>query len=183
MTTREMCKQYPYLHRERIAFEKKQSEYKTERGFMNYLKRLNAKYEQKANRKDVRSMTIKLTWKRSSMWGYNPHGRVWVTYQDGTHEYRDGYTCSGCGYDKASTVLSQIFNDFMSGMAWRIRRTKKQVPYGMTLNGWFPHFDYGVGENCYYRIAEFFGGTMKKVAWDDAFDQYEVEFKPKKKAS
>lgn len=150
-------------------------------GLLKHLQKCNDKLEVRANMKNVKSMTIKLTYKRSRVWGYNPHGEVLVKFEDGTCESKDGYIASGCGYDKPSTVIAQMFNDFVCGMAYRKRKTKEEVPYGLRLNGWFPSFEGSIGVNCYYSVCEFLGGRMRHVAWNDTFDQFEIEFKTKKR--
>lgn len=180
MNIRELRKEFPFITVDQLKYAVKHNEYKTERGFLGSLRRINAKYEERANKKDIVSMTIKIYWKRSSVWGSNPHAEYWCRYVDGTGNCEDGFTCSGCGYDKTSTVIAEIFNKEFSGMLWRKRRSKKPRPYGVRTDGWFPSFSGGIGAGCYEAITRFLGGEFKHVAWSDTFDQYEVSFKQKK---
>lgn len=183
MNIRELRKAFPFITTDELKYAVKHNEYKTERGFLKRLAQINAKYEEKANRKDILSITIKIVWKRSSVWGSNPYAEYWVRYADGTTNYGKGYTCSGCGYDKTSTVIAEIFNQEFSGMLYRKRHSRKKAPYGIRMDGWFPSFSGGVGESCYGAISSFLGGHWKHVAWSDNFDQFEANFKCKKKAA
>lgn len=182
MNIRELRKEFPFITAEQLKYAVKHNEYKTERGFLGNLRRINAKYEKQANKKDIVSMTIKIYWKRSSVWGSTPHAEYWCRYADGTENHANGFTCSGCGYDKTSTVIAEIFNKEFSGMLWRKRKTKKKVPYGISLHGYFPSFSGGIGADCYYRITQFLGGEWRHVTWGDNFDQFEILFKTKKKS-
>ena len=50
------------------------------------------------------SITIKIEWKKSHTWGYNPHCEVWS--EGGYHTGR----ASGCGYDKRGASISEALN-------------------------------------------------------------------------
>lgn len=133
------------------------------------------------NQKPVESLTISIEWKKSRMWGNNPHAEVAVNFQDGTFERRDGYTASGCGYDKESTVIAAIFNDFLKYKLYQ--ELDGNPPYGMYYKvpgqPSFRSYNGGVGTSCYYRIAEFIGGTFENLASGKAFDVYKYTDKPK----
>ena len=62
------------------------------------------------NSKDVKEIYIDILWKKSYMWGMNPHAIATVIYKDGSISRQENFTCSGCGYDKESTIIAQIFN-------------------------------------------------------------------------
>ena len=98
---------------------------------------------------------------------------------------KDGYTCSGCGYDKESTVIAQIFNEFLKyklydetlRSKWMAKnnfyKDEDSKPYGVHLPGEYtPYYDGGIGTNCYYRIAEYIGGVFEHVASGKMFDVY-----------
>lgn len=185
MKKSEIKKAFPYLTNVEIDIAVKYNEYKTERGFLNYLAKKNEANEAKATKGDVKELRIDIEWKPSRMWGYNPHAEYWCEYADGHTEYGKA-TCSGCGYDKASTVLAEIFNKTCCGMLWRKRNSRKDAPYGIyhagknkDKNGW-PYFEGGIGVECYGRIAAFLGGTFRRVASGKTFDVYVAEFKVKK---
>lgn len=54
---------------------------------------------------DAKSVSISVEWKRSSIWGYNPHAEViindWWSYTG---------TASGCGYDKETAAVGNALN-------------------------------------------------------------------------
>lgn len=144
------------------------------------------------NQKPVRKLVISIEWKKSRTWGANPYASAQVYYKDGTAENKSGYTCSGCGYDKESTVIAEIFNDFLLYELYKKHKKESYIngekcdhPYGVyyyggkhlkpSENGYIktPSFNGGVGTSCYYNIAEFIGGTFKHIAWGSTFDVYQ----------
>jgi len=139
--------------------------------------------ESEKNQKPIKTITITIEWKRSRTWGSNPNAEASVEYQDGHYERRDGYRCSGCGYDKESTVIADIFNDFLKYKLWglgieNIRGGNGSLddgpaPYGIHVYGDAnPGYSGGIGTNCYYRIAEFIGGKFERIASGKTFDVY-----------
>jgi hypothetical protein len=133
----------------------------------------------------VRELTITIEWAKSRMWGMNPHATVFVLYQDGTAEKNHGYTCSGCGYDKESTVIAQVFNDYLKYKLydrklqekWKKehegRQRDEEHPYGLYLPGEYQgSYNGGVGTGCYYDIAKFIGGRFEHVAGGKTFDVF-----------
>jgi len=144
--------------------------------------------EAEKNQKPVDSLSITIEWKSSRTWGSNPHAEARVSFKDGTFERRTGYTASGCGYDKESTVIAEIFNDFLKYKLWgktdeeckrsdRDWKAEGRAPYGISGGTYQDHqyrsFSGGIGTDCYYRIAEFIGGKLKKIASGRTFDVYE----------
>jgi len=124
--------------------------------------------------KHVQDLTITIEWKKSQMYGYNPHAQVEVHYEDGTYSFKEGYTCTGCGYDKESTVISQIFNDTLKYKLWELEdKENKDIPYGIRLAfDYNPLFEGGIGANCYYKISEFIGGKFELIANTKTVDVY-----------
>lgn len=148
-----------------------------------------ARIEAERNQKPVESITISIEWKKSRTWGSNPHAEAAVRFQDGTFERRNGYTASGCGYDKESTVIADIFNDFLKYKLWNIEKLienkrrmynlpvelntdDKVIPYGIYSGPQYRSFSGGIGTNCYYAIAEFIGGKFETVASGKTFDVF-----------
>ena len=154
------------------------------------------------NQKPVKSMTITIEWKKSRTWGSNPHAAARVQYCDGRSDYADDFTCSGCGYDKESTVIADIFNRFLQyklyqpgrvTREYRTRGTGAKNAYGIAnyKNGevskegtycGHPYYSGGVGASCYttysspeydQSVAGFIGGTFRKIASGSTFDVYE----------
>lgn len=148
----------------------------------------NDKISQQKNQKPVKSITISIEWKRSRTWGSNPHAMAEVRYHDGSFERKSGYTASGYGYDKESTVIAEIFNEFMRYKLWIFETDpisfelyKKMLPYGIGLSNYVnssgvnvDHRSYsgGIGTSCYYDISKFIGGIFEKIAWGRTFDVY-----------
>lgn len=149
-----------------------------------------ARIESEKNQPEVSEMTISIEWKRSAMYGANPHAEVQVRFKDRTaglwktgYFRKDGYTCSGCGYDKESTVIAQIFNEFMKWRLWQMTPEERKggngsndngsAPYGIHVYSQDrPHFGGGIGTSCYYQIAEYMGGKFEHVASGKTFDVY-----------
>lgn len=170
----------------KIARQKAKKEAKIE-------KEINSEKNQPA----VKELLITIEWKKSRMWGSNPHAEVAVTFQKGDNSYgrferKDGYTASGCGYDKESTVIARIFNDFLKYKLWNksIEQCRRKdykwkeengAPYGVSAGSYkddfdisveYRYFDGGIGSNCYYAISEFLGGKFEHLACGKTFDVY-----------
>lgn len=131
----------------------------------------------KQNQKPVESITITIEWRKSRMYGFNPHAEAAVSFKDGSFERRGGYTASGCGYDKESTVIAAIFNDFLAYKLYT--EIPGEAPYGMyygraALEQMPDYVSYngGVGTSCYYRIGEFIGGKFENLASGKSFDVF-----------
>lgn len=137
----------------------------------------------------VKSMTINIEWKKSRMWGSNPSAEARIEHYDGTFSHIGPFTCSGCGYDKESTVIADIFNVALRYELYR--RIKKEQPYGVYYYGgkyedkgeYFcnPTYNGGVGTSCYYRIAEFIGGRFENVSNGKTFDVFKYIDKKRRK--
>lgn len=60
-------------------------------------------------------ITIAIEYKRSSMWGYNPHAHVRASVSNNNNRViaQDTSTdyASGCGYDKTSAAICYAFNN------------------------------------------------------------------------
>lgn len=150
-----------------------------------------AEIEAEKNQKPIKSVTITIEWKRSRTWGANPHAAAKVQYQDGIYGHFDGFKCSGCGYDKESTVIAQIFNKVLIYKLYQkhkwtdsINQKETNHPYGVYYydgdvgqpydSGYIPlpRYNGGVGTSCYYRIAEFIGGKFEHIASGKTFDVF-----------
>lgn len=142
--------------------------------------------ESEKNQKPVKSLTILIEWKKSRTWGANPHATAEVSFQDGTFERQNGFKCSGCGYDKTSTVVAEIFNRYLKYKLWAKSYEDcrgghgsgdtGQAPYGIRI-GKYKNIEYrgfsgGIGMSCYPAISEFIGGNMETVATGNSFDVF-----------
>lgn len=161
------------------------------RKIANRLKRSLAEIEADKNQKPVKALTISIEWVKSRTWGYCPRAEVAVEFQDGTFTRRDGYKAGGCGYDKESTVIASIFNDFLKYKLYQKHKWKDRInqettnhPYGVCYysgnvgeqreDGYVykPSFSGGVGTSCYYKIGEFIGGKFENVASGKTFNAF-----------
>jgi hypothetical protein len=146
----------------------------TERKLKNRLAKEEEKEYAERHQSKVKDITITIEWKKSKMWGNNPHAEANIHFANGMYKNVEGYTCSGCGYDKESTVIAQIFNDFLKYKLWeREEMDNSKAPYGIRLDFLYsPHYEGGVGTNCYYSISEFIGGKFIHISSGKTFDVY-----------
>lgn len=156
----------------------------TPRKLKNRIKKELAIMSEEKNQKPVSCIRINIEWHRSRTWGFCPSAECWVSYKDGTSDYSKGYRASGCGYDKESTVIAEIFNRYLKYKLYEKHELKSRIngeevnhPYGVYYyNGdiqkqsqesgyiWKPSFSGGVGTSCYYDIAKFIGGKFENLA-------------------
>lgn len=166
----------PQTKRTRLTPEQKEANKKARQEAKKAANEL-ARIERQKNQKPVKRITISIEWKKSRMWGSNPHAEATIQHKDGSFSYGSA-KCSGCGYDKESTVIADIFNNFLR---YKLYQELKPVegfkndnglPYGINL-GQYRHYSGGIGTDCYYSIAKAIGGEFKRVATGKTFDVYE----------
>jgi len=182
ISLKELTKMFPYMSKEELERDMQENEWIKLEKFLEQERKKNEGYQKRAERPDVLRLRIHVQWKRSATWGRNPHAHYSCHFQDGTYTSGEE-TCSGCGYDKESTVIASIFDHCVSGMLWRKTRKKsslKNKPYGIYM-GWFPYFDGGIGTNCYITITKWLGGKWERVDYGKDYDSYEITFPAKKK--
>ena len=137
------------------------------------------------NAGDLIVATITIEWKRSQMWGSNPTAEMTYSYTatDGeTHHRRvTGSSIGGCGYDKQSTAAAEVLNQCPEALKPLYQKRNEHLDgsnrdiigygsgYGMT-----PHFEGGVGVNCFRSIFEGLGYTWVCVANGKAFDVFQI---------
>ena len=135
-----------------------------------------AKIDRIANAPDFVSGTVTTTWKKSSTWGANPTSE----FRDG-HGYIQGTSIGGCGYDKFSTSVAQVFNesDSLLKALYTVKENNIDTPnrelfgYGSGY-GILPYFEGGVGVECFPSICKSAGITMSGVASGKMFDVYNL---------
>ena len=165
--------------------EQEKQEHKEARAEARKAAKEAARIEAERNQKPVKSITINIEWVRSRTWGWNPNAEACVEYQDGSFERVGGIKCSGCGYDKASTVIADIFNRFLKyklynsealDAAWIAKHnysdSEKPRPYGIYIRDAWRDYAGGIGASCYKAISEYIGGTWEHVASGKSFDCY-----------
>lgn len=147
--------------------------------------RETARIESERNQKPVKELTITVEWKKSRAWGANPHASAQVNFADGSFSRDDSdFTCSGCGYDKESTVIAQVFNKYLKYRLWAMNINREncnngsmspetKIPYGIVCySSSNPHYSGGIGTSCYYDISKHIGGKFEKLASGKNFDVY-----------
>ncbi len=127
--------------------------------------------KEEKSQKPVKSIIISIEWKKSRMWGSNPHAEARVSYDNGTGAVLNGFTASGCGYCKESTVIAAIFN---ASLRYKLHEKPSldEAPYGIHNYSGHKGYSGGIGTSCYYEIAKFIGGTFENVASGKTFDVF-----------
>ena len=182
ISMKELKNMFPYMSKDELERDMQNNEWIKLEKFLEQERKKNEGYQARAEQPDVLRLRIHVQWKKSATWGRNPHAHYSCHFQDGTYQSGDE-TCGGCGYDKESTVIATIFNQCCSGMLWRKAHKRgglKNKPYGI-YDGYFPHFDGGIGTNCYITITEWLGGKWERVDYGKDYDSYEITFPAKKK--
>ena len=129
------------------------------------------KIEADKKQKPVSFITFSIEWSRQG----NPTCTAWVHYTDGTAAQAKS-RAGGYGYCKESTVIAEIFNGSLKYKLYQIDEAIEK-PYGVSCYDGKKYFAGGVGTSCYHSIAEYIGGTFRKVASGKTFDAYEFTMK------
>ena len=142
--------------------------------------------ETERNQKPVKAITISIEWKKSRMWGNNPIAEGRIEYADGTWGHTAAARASGCGYDKESSVIAQIFNECLKYKLWALSEEAMKggpgsgddgkAPYGIERYDNGRDFAGGIGTSCYYDICKYLGGTFSHTASGRSFDVYTATF-------
>ena len=142
--------------------------------FSKELQRKLAEYEEVLNSPKIKEITINIEWTKSRTWGANPTAEVKIWLDNGTFE---NFTskCSGCGYDKESTVIAGALNQSKSIIKLLLQLPENKL-YGYYKNeGHLPHLSGGVGTSCYPSIFSLGGYKMKHIANGKMFDSWIIE--------
>ena len=146
--------------------------YKTEKAVVVALNKKDAENRIAHNSPIPQIIEIEMTW-RKSCYGYCPRADMRYYDTNGWHYLENCAYAGGCGYDKTSTILANCLNLFPS-LKWAFRNKRKKMPYGMAKTTYNDgvYFEYGVGESCYYRVAEYMGYAMKHTASGKTYDKF-----------
>ena len=129
--------------------------------------------EKEKNQKPVNYIKINIEWKDSRTYGSTPHCSAKVSFKDGSSTTSPIYTTSGCGYDKESTVVADVFNAYLKYKLWKLKdNTDKKHPYGISTYKDGVYFDGGIGINCYDAISTYINGKFERIATGNTFDVY-----------
>jgi len=166
--------------------QKRRDQRKKDRELTKYKDEIN----NQKNQKPVKEITISIEWKKSRMWGSNPCASAEIKFVDGSYLRSNNYTANGCGYCKESTVIADIFNDFLRYRLWQIKDKDLEkpsiIPYGIQIYNSINrleikkdnrYYEGGVGTNCYTSISEFVGGEFENIASGKTFDVFKFTSK------
>ena len=127
----------------------------------------------------LESLTITIEWRKSRTWGMNPHATGEAITKDGRRLVGTA-KASGCGYCKRSTVIADLFNQFLRHKLYDsavLKRLAIKKPYGISFpkddQKWLASFEGGIGEGCYRQISEAIGGAWECVAHTDSVEVYQ----------
>ena len=131
-------------------------------------------YQIRLAQKPVSSMTFDISWYRNRTWGHCPKLVARIVYADGTSERREYGKVTGYGYDKESTIVANLFNGVLAYKLYEVEDYKGV--YGMRsyeVHGTrMAAYEGGIGMSCYYPIASFIGGELKKIESTRHSDMY-----------
>ena len=99
---------------------------------------------------DIEQIRISVEWKKSAMWGMNPH--IELSAYSSNNCYNANSTASGCGYDKESQAIAEALNSIYGVRKLLIEKLdyiNEKKPYGISQHGIIPSFSGGVGTNCF----------------------------------
>jgi hypothetical protein len=128
---------------------------------------------------------VSVEWKRSQMWGSNPTAEAWCSYVDENGNRNSHYAKSGsiggCGYDKLSTAVADVLNQFNEVLKPLYQQKDKNISsknnellgYGSGY-GILPNLEGGVGVSCYPHIFEKIGFKFNQIASGKAFDVFTI---------
>lgn len=113
----------------------------------------------------IERIVINVHWVKNRVWGMNPHAEADVTYDNGKFKECKA-RCSGCGYDKLSTVVADILNQCMGDYLKEKMEGKEKrddFPRGIQRG----YFEGGIGINCYTDKSESYGkpGVMQFLGY------------------
>lgn len=169
---KELRNQFAHLSENEIKYLR--NDYMTEKGLISRLERDNEIAAKKHAEPMPIYIEIEVNWKKSPTWGWNPHAEIRWEDEAGNWHFKEGYSVSGCGYDKHSSVVAQALNDNFSNLLYSIRKkSRKNKPYGISFHkGSLPYFEGGVGMSCYPRIFAWLGWHSFKPADSDTYDKW-----------
>lgn len=118
----------------------------------------------------LENIEIMIEWKKSNVWGYNPHAKIDFYIFNGPHREVKSFTgrASGCGYDKRSTATAEAFNkcDILKALLYqkeneRLKKAPEKarrdyIGYGAGY-GALPYFEGGVGFGAQAEILKNLG--------------------------
>ena len=68
----DLSHEFLFITKDELKYRRLYNKYKTKKGFLNSLVRVNDNYKQRSEKPDVHILEIELEWKNSRTWGYCP---------------------------------------------------------------------------------------------------------------
>lgn len=147
----------------------------TKRKIFNRIIKANKRYLDGKNQKEVSELTITILWYNSNTWGKCARAKGDVLYSDGREGVTREYCADGCGYDKESSLIADIFNEVLLYKLYDKNLEGKKTPYGISLvDGKHPTYSKGAGVSCYYNIVDFLEGKLEQISSGDRHSVYRV---------
>lgn len=105
----------------------------------------------------MKTINIRIEWKRNYQWGWNPH-----LYLE--RDRKPIAKATGCGYDKESAVFADFLNMCLPGLLRLLKRRYKgkELPYGyrLSIDGGI-HAERMTGMDCLVRGLKELGVKVK----------------------
>ena len=92
----DLSHEFLFITKDELKYRRLYNKYKTKKGFLNSLVRVNDNYKQRSEKPDVHILEIELEWKNSRTWGYCPVASMRWLDKDGWHYENNFSTASGC---------------------------------------------------------------------------------------
>lgn len=73
---KELKKMFPFMTENEIKYKNENNTYKTERGILNFLAKINTEYEVRATMPKVKRLEIEIVWVKNRTWGVIPHASM-----------------------------------------------------------------------------------------------------------
>lgn len=153
--------------------------YLTNRIMQYYEKRLQKELERLnfTELKEIKEVTITVEWKKNATWGANPTAEAFII---GRGIISSG-SIGGCGYDKLSTAVAKVLNQIPQfiKLMYEVKDTQldknNQSVFGYGSGyGILPHFEGGVGVECYPDIFKRIGYNFRRTANGKTFDVFTI---------
>lgn len=137
---------------------------------------------------DLTAIKINIEWTKSATWGANPKGEGWAQFRtkDGMHSERKSCAgVTGCGFDKLSTAVANVLNQFDSVLKALYKYKEKELKKGTNTGlrdmfgygsgyGILPHFEGGVGVECFPAIFDKIGFKFERISGGKTFDVFQI---------
>jgi hypothetical protein len=151
-------------------------EKRAEKFFIKELQKELTEYEAVLNAPNVKEIRINIEWAKSKTWGANPTATAQIWLDNGIYEEFTS-KCSGCGYDKESTVFAGALNQSKSIIKLLLELPENNLYGYLKRDDFLPSLSGGVGTSCYPSIFDLAGFKMEKIANGKMFDSWRIEIK------